>query len=227
MTQVRGGRCKTLQGLPAWARGVFSIRFGGSEFKAPAHANGQATTATGHAAATINGHAATANGAALQQNGKAGAGSRLPTFTGSASEVYGNSSRETGWTAEQHAGAGLPASWAEHPAGAVLWMTGGVLTFVLLTTLQAAGVLLLKLQVLCQKQEGCSMMCLHTCACMSGPLHLHAWYVIPDAHCIGTLQGSMRVPWRPAARRSCRKGWLPCWRLSLPYPALGTCRRRG
>ena len=123
--------CKTLlQGVPAWAGGIFSIRFGGSEFKAPAqaaHTNGHATSTNGHAAPTLNGHAAGVNGSSPQKNGKADAGSRLPTFTGRATEVYGNSSRESGWTAEQHAGAGLPASWAEHPAGAVLWITGGLL----------------------------------------------------------------------------------------------------
>jgi hypothetical protein len=104
-----------VQGVPAWAQGVFSIRFGGSEFKAPA-----AEAPTNGVHAHTNGHCAT-------ENGKAGAHeeARLKTFTGRATRVYGNSSRESGWTAEQHAGAGLPAPWAEHPAGAVLWVTGG------------------------------------------------------------------------------------------------------
>lgn len=107
-----------VQRVAPWARGVFSIRFGGSEFKAPqseAHTNGVHAHTNGHSAA-------------VHENGKAPAHeeARLKTFTGSATRVYGNSSRETGWTAEQHAGAGLPAPWAEHPGGAVLWVTGGL-----------------------------------------------------------------------------------------------------
>lgn len=55
------------------------------------------------------------------------AGARLPAFTGVASSVYGNSSRETGRTAQEHCGTGLPAPWAEHTPCAVLWLTGGLL----------------------------------------------------------------------------------------------------
>ena len=101
--------------MPDWARGVFSVRFGGSEFKAPSQ------TAT---------HNATSNGCSGgQANGDAHTDSPpeepgLETYTGSARRVYGNSSRETGWTAQQHAAAGLPTPWAEHPTGAVLWITG-------------------------------------------------------------------------------------------------------
>ncbi|BDA43980.1 Peroxisomal N(1)-acetyl-spermine/spermidine oxidase [Coccomyxa sp. Obi] len=49
---------------------------------------------------------------------------RWPAFTGAAECVYGNSSRETGRTAQQHCGRGLPAAWADHPTCAVLWLTG-------------------------------------------------------------------------------------------------------
>ena len=53
------------------------------------------------------------------------AGRRWPAFTGAAGSVYGNSSRETGRTVQQHCGQGLPAAWADHPPCAVLWLTGG------------------------------------------------------------------------------------------------------
>ncbi|EIE25731.1 amine oxidase [Coccomyxa subellipsoidea C-169] len=97
------------QAVPEWARGVFSVRFGGSEFKAPS-----------------NGHAAVQDSQqpAAACEDPATNGARWPAFTGSACSVYGNSSRETGKTAQRHCGSGLPAPWAEHPSSAVLWITG-------------------------------------------------------------------------------------------------------
>ena len=101
--------------MPDWARGVFSVRFGGSEFKAPSQTATHNATSNG----CTGGHAdvSAPAGSPLEEP-------KLETYTGSARRVYGNSSRETGWTAQQHAAAGLPTPWAEHPTGAVLWITG-------------------------------------------------------------------------------------------------------
>lgn len=126
-----------LQAVPDWARGVFSIRFGGSEFKdanpsgvsalrvdVSARAPGEPATVS------LNGHAPDTKSAEcsarVRENGsvaKVGT-QRLPTFTGSSGQVYGNSSRETGHTAQEHCASGLPVQAEDHPSGAVLWITG-------------------------------------------------------------------------------------------------------
>lgn len=56
---VSGWWCSLLQAVPDWAMGIFSLRFGGSEFKAPvaSPANGHTDQAAeGTAAATCSGH---------------------------------------------------------------------------------------------------------------------------------------------------------------------------
>jgi hypothetical protein len=122
-----------MQAVPEWARGVFSVRFGGSEFKDPAAAqtsSGQAgsgaTSPTVISSQPINGiHPDKVHGSDKPlANGGANTSGKLPTFTGSPVRVYGNSSRETGHTAQEHCAAGLPVWAQDHPSSAVLWITG-------------------------------------------------------------------------------------------------------
>jgi hypothetical protein len=114
------------------------VRFGGSEFKAPLPE--QLTNGTSRALADSRAESAQCQGATASVHdpdgndetqltsgaaeGGAKTGGRLPTYTGSAAAVYGNSSRETGHTARAHCPSGLPADPALHPSAAVLWITG-------------------------------------------------------------------------------------------------------
>lgn len=86
-----------------WTRGVFSSRFGGSEFKDPGFRPDRVPAE------------------------RCGGGTVVPpTFSGRGDAVYGNSSTEGAHMAATYAPVGLPLRDDGHPQAAVLWVAGSV-----------------------------------------------------------------------------------------------------